>query len=316
MEKILLCRTDGIGDLLLVTPLIKEIKNVLKDSFVSVLASSGSKDVLLNNPDVDKIITYPSENLKEKIINSNYNSVYIIYPRFSIAFLMFISKIKKRIGTAYRWYSFLFNKKIKIHRKYNEMHEADYNLKLAEDIIGVKKAVRLFLYLNDTELNFAKNYLSKKGIKTDFFIVYPGGAGSAKNLTSDNYTEIIDRMQMLFPDKDILIASGKNEQDKITYIYEKLKNKKNVFTMTENLSIRELASIIKFSKIFISGSTGPMHIAAALNVKTISFFPEKGVSPVRWGPLGNISEIIIFNEKKINFDYIMSKLQTLFMRDK
>lgn len=316
MERILLCRTDGIGDLLLITPLIREIKSVLKDSFVSVLASLSSKDILLNNPDVDEIITYPSFNLKEKIVSLNFSRAYIIYPTFSIALLVLLSKIKHRAGTAYRWYSFLFNKKVKIHRKYNQIHEACYNLKIAEDIIGSKTANKLFLYLTDIELNFARDYLMKKGIKSDFFTVYPGGAGSAVNLSLEMYAQIIDKIRESFPDINILIASGKSKQDDVLYVYNKVKNKKYVFVMNENLSIRELASIINYSKIFISGSTGPMHIAAALNIKTLTFFPEKGVLPVRWGPLGNLSEIVIFKNDNINIDNVIYRLQILFARNK
>ena len=94
MEKILLCRTDGVGDLLLMTPLIKEIKSALKGSFIAVLASGNSKDILINNPDVDEIIEYPSNNLKEKIVSFNFDRAYVVYPRYSIAFLLFLSSIK------------------------------------------------------------------------------------------------------------------------------------------------------------------------------------------------------------------------------
>ncbi|MCX7699045.1 MAG: hypothetical protein N2114_06230, partial [Candidatus Goldbacteria bacterium] len=217
---------------------------------------------------------------------------------------------------AYRWYSFLFNRRVKIHRRYNQMHEADYNLKLAEDIIGVKKVERLFFYLTNEEMNSAKKYLKAKGLSPDYFIVYPGGAGSAKNLSLENYAFLIDIIKEKFSEIDILIASGKNEQNKVLCLYDKVKNKKNIFVMDENLTIRELAAVINNCKIFISGSTGPMHIAAALNVKTLTFFPEKGVSPVRWGPIGNISEIILFKNEKIDFDYFIDRLQILLKREK
>jgi ADP-heptose:LPS heptosyltransferase len=229
--------------------------------------------------------------------------------------LLFLSGIKNRTGTAYRWYSFLFNKKVKIHRKFNKMHEADYNLKLVEDIIGEKKAKKLYFYLTQEELNSAREYLNKKGIKTDFFIIYPGGSGSAANLSATYYIRLIDIIKEKFVNTGILIASGKNEQEKVLYIYNMIKNKDNVFVMNENLTIRELAAVINHSKVFISGSTGPMHIAAALNIKTLTFFPEKGVTPLRWGPVGNLSEIIIFNNDNIDFNIIIEKLNKLLMEN-
>ncbi len=63
--------------------------------------------------------------------------------------------------------------------------------------------------------------------------------------------------------------------------------------INEGKKLRE--SIINFSAIdvLISASTGPMHICAALKVKTLSLFcPLPGCSPKLWGPLGNQSEII------------------------
>ena len=54
------------------------------------------------------------------------------------------------------------------------------------------------------------------------------------------------------------------------------------------LNLRQFIAVISQSDLVVSGSTGPMHVAAALDVATVSLFdPRRGSSPVRWGPLGD-----------------------------
>ncbi len=321
MKKILISRTDAVGDLLLATPLIHEIKKRIKGCFLAVLASDYAKGVIENNPEVDEIIIYKKGStggLAAKLRGYGFDTAIILFPRFGVARLIKKAGIPERIGTAYRWYSFLFfNKRIKMHRKYSLMHEADYNLMQARDIIGEKKAEKLYLYLEKIEILEAKKYLGKKGIKPGFVIVYPGGRGQAENLSVMRYSEIIEKLAGMTKTK-ILIASGKGEQFKAREIYGCLKNRKNVAIMNEHLSIRQLASVIRHSKLFISASTGPMHIAAALGVRTISFFPFSGIKPTRWRPIGNMAEIIMPAEGSpmdaISADYVAQKAALLLRK--
>ena len=75
---------------------------------------------------------------------------------------------------------------------------------------------------------------------------------------------------------------------------EEIKNLRNIICINEGNDLRK--SIVNFSAldILISASTGPMHIAAALKVKTLSLFcPLTACSPILWGPKGNDSNIIL-----------------------
>jgi heptosyltransferase-2 len=63
-----------------------------------------------------------------------------------------------------------------------------------------------------------------------------------------------------------------------------------------NIGARLRNSMISIASLdcLISSSTGPMHIAAALGVKTISIFcPTTACSPQLWGPVGNTNKIIL-----------------------
>ncbi len=100
---------------------------------------------------------------------------------------------------------------------------------------------------------------------------------------------------------------------------EKMANKDKIAVLEEPFILREFAAVIEASCLVVSGSTGPMHLAAAMGVKTLSFFPPDEVAAMRakrWGPLGNISEIIkpaIVNKKP---QEAMDTIPTEFITDK
>jgi ADP-heptose:LPS heptosyltransferase len=65
--------------------------------------------------------------------------------------------------------------------------------------------------------------------------------------------------------------------------------------MDEKLPLRDFGALVSQSKVVISCSTGPMHLAAAQGIDTVSFFPPDAIpqiSALRWGPLGNRHIII------------------------
>ncbi len=315
MKKILIARTDRIGDLILTTPLINEIKKNIKDSFIAVLVSDYAKEILYNNPDVDLILTIEDKKIYEKIKKENFDIALIVYPRFRVALAIFLAGIKERIGTAYRWYSPLFfNKNIKIHRKNSNLHEADLNLLLAKDLIGEKKAEKVFYFSTEAERIRADEYIVKIGFKENFIIIFIGGRGSADNLSPEKYAELCQAINKE-TGKKILVSYGIFEDEKIKRFIKKIRVNADIHIIENPLPIRELAALIEQCDVFISGSTGPMHIAAALGKKTLSFFPEKGAVPSRWAPVGN--KAVILQQKKgekmddFSIEFIIEKLKTL-----
>lgn len=299
MKKILVSRTDGIGDLLLTTPLIKALKESRGNPYVSVLASRYASAALQNNPSVDEVIVYEKGNEKsiiKKLKLGNFDCAVAAYARPEIAWLLFAAGIKERYGTANRWYSpVLFNRRVNVSRKKSEKHEADYNLMLAYDICGEVAADREYMYLSEVELRQGREYRIKKGLPEKFVIVHPGSKGSAWNISEKKYAELIDELCKLNT-WGLLITGGPAERDKLSRIKSMVKNTGGCAGfMEEELDFRTFAGVIAASSCVISSSTGPMHMAAALGVNTLSFFPPDAVAAMasrRWKPLGNKSDII------------------------
>jgi ADP-heptose:LPS heptosyltransferase len=298
MKKVLVCRTDGIGDLLLTTPLIHELAAAGYETYV--LAGLYAGTLLENNPDVKGIIYYNKENIKfvqMSVKDRGFDLAICAYPRFEIARMLKKSGIKEIYGTSRRWYSPLFfNRRINISRKKSDKHEADYNLMLAP-FLGEKQAAGYYYFPAKEEKDRAARTAEKLGLKEKFVIVHPGSKGSAWNLSPEKYAEIAPLIA-LETGADVLITGAASEKEIMAKAGAGSVKDKRIKILDEKMDVREFAALIGMSSRVVSCSTGPMHIAAALKIKTLSFFPPKEIAHIsgtRWGALGNKSAIIELN---------------------
>ncbi|MCH7516255.1 MAG: glycosyltransferase family 9 protein [Bacteroidetes bacterium] len=138
-NNILIIRTDRIGDVILSLPLAALIKKHFPECKVSFLLKEYAKDLVGDHPYIDDVLILQESNGRIPIfknvnrLKSNFfDASIIVYPTFITALIVFLSRIMFRIGSGYRWYSFLFNKRIYEHRKYAEKHELEFNVNLLQ----------------------------------------------------------------------------------------------------------------------------------------------------------------------------------------
>jgi heptosyltransferase-2 len=326
MNKILISRTDGVGDLLLTTPLIHEVKAKYPEAKLTVLVSKYAGELLLNNPDVDGVIAYDKndpKSLLSKLRSEKFDAVIAAYPRPGLAWHFFMAGIPQRYGTASRWYSIFYNKPVWMSRKKSEKSEADYNIMSAGRLLDGARAIKEYYYITEEEKQKGLEYLRLKGLSPGFIIIHPGSRGSAWNLSEAAYAKLTN--ELLNNGYTVLLTGGSPEKCMLFRIKDYAVQVGKPVIMEEELSLREFAGVISHAAVLISGSTGPMHIAAALGVKTLSFFPPDiaaAMKPKRWAPLGNKQAIIQPDSKlpkvramdSIGTELILSKLKELMAK--
>ncbi len=298
-KNILVVRTDRIGDVVLTLPIANIIKKHFPDSRVSFLIREYTKSLCENNLFINEIITLDEADGKTKIfsnirkIKKKFDTAIVAYPTFRIALILFLAGIKTRIGSGYRWYSFLFNKKIYEHRKISEHHELEYNIRLLK-AIGVEEEVSpstvLFnLHSSPLSRQFVEKELSSRSVNVlnKLIIIHPGSGGSSIDLPPDQMKRLVYLMAQEL-DVEILITGSKTEKElcESLVVNEKTKNLSGLFDLPE------LIALIEKSDLMIANSTGPIHIAAALGKYVIGFYPKIiSCSDKRWGPYTNNKKI-------------------------
>ena len=295
--RLLITRIDRIGDVVLSTPIPREFKRKYPDSFIAVLVRDYTKDIYKNNPHVDEIIVYNKDEndfnfwqMVKRLRSYKFNYAFMLLPDERLNWLLFFSSIKNIIGVGHKLYQFLSFTKYINRRKYIPLrHEADYCLDMIRKI-GIKpQSISPEIYLSEDEqqkVTRIKKSLSKNS-KTIIGINSTSG-NSAPNLLPEEYKKVINKL-LEFDNIKVVFTDYNPPAE--------LLNINDVDYINVGKPLRE--SILNFAAIdiLISSSTGPMHIAAALNIKTISLFcPLTACSPKLWGPLGNTSEVILPQE--------------------
>lgn len=300
MTKILIVRTDGIGDVLLSMPVAGVIKQFDQDAEVWLLTRHYTKEIGEHYPDVTGVLTIDNENgsvlgyrnLVKMVRLHNFDYGVLIHPQFFLAAVLAAARIPMRIGTGYRWYSFLFTHKVYEHRKKNVKHEVDYNLNLLQPL-GIKSGSgRVTFSVPITIKEKIHELLIRQKISFDkpIIVLHPGSGGSAMEWSIKNYQSLAER---LVETRDaVIIVTGGNEE---TALLQKFQEgcRVPVTLLSGLLSLTELAALLQESSLVISNSTGPLHLAVAVGTQVIGLYPPiKLCSPVRWGPYGKDDSVI------------------------
>lgn len=301
-QNILIARTDRIGDVILTLPAAAVIKKHFPECRVSFLLREYTKDLAANNPYIDEVIVLKENKGKPAFFSNyrlikgkNFDTVLSVYPRIKLALIYLLAGIKTRAGSGYRWYSFLFNKKIYEHRKYGNKHELTHNINLLK-LIGIdetvtEESVEYGLSAGEDIKSKVKDALIKAGIDLSLpvIIFHPGSRGSAVDLPLVKMKELVKKTAAL-GNLNIILTGDSREFD----ICATFPAEKNIFNLCGKFNLAELIALAGFADILVANSTGPIHIAAALGKYVIGFYPKiKAQSPARWAPFTEKKKIFV-----------------------
>ncbi|MCK9279419.1 MAG: glycosyltransferase family 9 protein [Melioribacteraceae bacterium] len=295
-KRILLVRPDRIGDVVLSTPIPRELKKKFPNCFIAVLLHSYTKDIYLNNPHVDKIILIDKSNnlfdksFREKvreIKSCHFTHSLTLLPTERINYLLFFAGIPYRVGVGHKLYQYLTLTHFVSRKKYIPLrHEADYCMDSARKIGVETDDISTEIHLTKVEINNALELREKLLNGKKYLIgVHVTSGNSAPNWGPRKYAELISELKKN-EDYEVIVTDNK--------IPDEIKTIPEIQSPNIDIRLRESFVTFKALDVLISASTGPMHLAAALNVKTVSLFcPLTACSPKLWGPMGNESRILL-----------------------
>jgi heptosyltransferase-3 len=298
-ENVLIVRTDRIGDVVLTLPMVSALHAKFPGRRISMLLRSYTRELVEGFAGLDSILQYDDGKKPRKFFamltelrEYRFDLVFVVHPTFRLALAMLIAGIPIRAGTGYRWYSFLFNRRVFEHRRTAEKHEAEYNLSLLQAIgCDIRSIPSFALALSQAAKDAAAQEALRLGIGAGekLVILHPGSGGSARDWSAQNFGDLA---RTLKSDGCTVVVTGSAlERPLVEEVVRRSDG--SAAASAGRLSLKELAAFIGSARLFVSNSTGPLHIAAAVGTPVIAFYPPiQECSPRRWGPL---------TEKKIVF---------------
>ncbi|MDH3251660.1 MAG: glycosyltransferase family 9 protein [Ignavibacteria bacterium] len=292
IKRILVVRTDRLGDVVLSLPMLPALRHCFPDAYIAMLLRTYTGELVRGNPYVDRLIWYddrqgliPLREMRNVLRKERFDAVIVVYPTLRLAWLMFLAGIPIRVGTGYRYYSVLFNRRVYEHRKDARRHEVEYNLGLLSRIQCSPDAEPEF-YIDipeDTDRR-VREILSGVGIAPGepLAILHPGSGGSARDWSTRNFGVLAARLT----DDDhlrVVVTGSRDEADMVASVVEDSGGRAT--GLAGMFGLKELAALTRGAAIFIANSTGPLHIAAAVKAPVVGLYPQHtAMSHHRWGP--------------------------------
>lgn len=298
IRKILIIRNDGIGDLLNSTPAISLLRRNYEDAEITVLVQPLNAPILVGNPDVDRVLIFDRakkhRQLRDRfqfyrqLRREQYDLVVVMRTASWCNCVAFLSGARYRLGRYRKRFKSLLTHTWRAQYNKGEVHEVDRNFDLVGLICNGEGHRQLVLNLLDDEIAKTQQLLGDWNIAPNDFVVgiHPGGSSFDKRWPEENYAKVADTFAREYGAK-VLILRGPDELELERNIQRA--GQSNFVTYAPT-SVRELATLIKRCNFFVCNDSGPMHIAAALNVRTVGIFGP--TDHVVWRPLSPEATII------------------------
>ena len=274
-----LLKTAGIGDIVILSAIVNEIKNRYPHCKIVLFVGSNNYEIakIMNRGIIIEKISFLNLLKSIKLIR-NYKFDYFVdfdpWPRIN-AILSFFSKSKVKIGfkTNKQFRHYIYDL-IVVHS--NRIHEID----------NYRNLVRFFI----NDFKFFPEIKLDYSIKANFAVVhmYAGGINSQlKEMSESGYINLILKILPFFD--RIYLTGSKTDSNKIDKILKALNDKK-IISVAGKLDLIGVIKLIGAAKVVISVNTGIMHIASAIGTPLIALHGP--TNPQRWGPLSKNSIII------------------------
>jgi heptosyltransferase II len=288
MKHILILPLYGIGDVLMSTPAIRNLKEQLGCEITYLHMFRTTYDILQNSPHIKENIFFPflTSSKLEGIrfllqFRKRFDASINFYPsnRRDYNLAAFVAGSPLRIGHRYAMrdiaeLNFLKNRTV---QEDDSLHNVEENLRLLQ-FLGIEKSMTypLDFFATEEEDIFAELWLKQNTAETSTLVGLHPGASTFKNHARKKWPEasfaaLIENLSEELKNASFLLFGGPEEQEIRKAVLSAVRTSARVLSV-DSFSVRQSAALMKRCNIFISNDSGPMHMAAAARIPTVAIF--------------------------------------------
>ena len=301
-QHIIVACTEAPGDVLLALPVFQTLRAAFPQARLTALIHPSAKAMAQGHPAIDAIELVEKEEgifkLAGRLRKLNADTFITLFPRSRLVLAAWLAKIPTRIGPAERWHSLFQTHTVKVNRMVCDRPEVEYNFEMLGPLGISQFPKKIEFPINGVDKALALDFLKEKGIApgTPYVVVHPGSPKSVLNWKPERYAQMMSHLCQI-KGLRMVITGGAHEGELVSqvtaYLFSLPAEQKPV-VITGELGLKPLAAVLQGAICFLSGSTGLMHLAAAVATPTVSIFsPAPEATPVRWGPWGNEANVLI-----------------------
>lgn len=285
-ERILIFNVNWVGDVLFSTAVIRNVRRNFPHAYIACVIPSRCYPVLKDNPHLDEVIVFDEKDRHRGVLDKlkfirvlrskKFDTVYLLHRSFSRALICRMAGIKNRVGYRAKKRSFLLTKAIKAPDP-SSLHRIDYYMNVIEQA-GLRVEDRFTeFYFSAAEEKYAADFLEKEGVKEEELLIgiNPGGNWGPKRWPLDYWQELAEALSSGIGSR-VVITGAQADMHSALRIKDAMRAKPVIACGALNL--KQFAALCRRLDLFISGDTGPMHIANSVGTRVIALFGPTHIS--------------------------------------
>ncbi|MBI3615070.1 MAG: glycosyltransferase family 9 protein [Candidatus Omnitrophica bacterium] len=297
LPRILIVRTDRIGDVILSTPVIRALRAAFPDAYLGMMVRPANRELIEGNPDLDAVILFDKDGPQKsgrgtlrfagELRKHRFDTALILHSTNRVILLAWLAGIRRRIGYArrLRW---LLTDPVPYIKREGDRHELEYNLDLLRRIGVESKERTLSVPVRPEQEQKVGIFLEAHGISNgsgSLIAVHPGASCPSKRWPADRFAQVADGLAGRYQAR-IIVVTGPEEVQFGEQVVGRMAHP--ALRALGTLSLGEMGALLKRARCLVSNDSGPVHLACAVGTPVVSIFGRwgGGLSPTRWGPTG------------------------------
>jgi len=300
-RRILIVRTDRIGDVVLSTPVIRNLRVAFPDAYLGMMVRPEYQELVEGNPDLNVVFLYDKNGTEKswagtlrfarRLRQQRFDTALILHSTNRVILTAWLAGIRRRIGYARRL-PWLLTDPVPYVKQFGDRHELEYNLDLLRRIGVEPKSRELFVPTTPAQEQRVEKFLAGAGLSgAPLVILHPGASCPSKRWPAERFATAGDLLVQRTGAR-IIVISGADGAEQGREVIGRMRSP--AVAALGTFSLGELVCLLRKARCLISNDSGPVHLGSAAGTPVVSVFGRwgGGLSPVRWGPTGSRSMAI------------------------
>jgi heptosyltransferase-2 len=289
-------------------PAMREIRRLFPDAHISLLVRPWVQDIYASVEFVDEILSYDKQGIHRgwkgflrliaDLRNRRFDMAILLQNAFEAALIALCARIPRRIGYARDARSLLLTDACEINPAVRRAHQAYYYLGILSGL-GLPAPnprecsdhpLNMHIGIREEDQRAAREMLASGGIREGETVVgiNPGAYyGEAKRWLPERYAGVADVLAAQYK-AQILLFGSSSDLPVVKEVAARMKH--SPLTLAGRTTLGQLAALIKNCRLLITNDSGPMHLAAALDVPQLALFGS--TSEAATGPLSPSASVV------------------------
>jgi heptosyltransferase-2 len=303
LKRVVVRIPNWVGDAVMAVPALRQLRQLLPQSHITVVARPGPADILIDADFIDDVLVNDRRGLASAWTQArewrrrSFDLALLFQNAFEAAAIAFLAGVSNRIGYQTERRGFLLTHSLPLPIWKDERHESFYYLNIVAElerlISGEARPEitepRFDLHVSDDRKQEALHSLQDQGARMNapLAVLCPGSINSrAKRWPAERYAELADRLAQ--SGATVALIGSPGELDVSKEVCQHARHRP--IMLTGKTTVAEATAVISLADVLITNDTGPAHIGAALHTPTLVIFGP--TNPLTTYPYSASAEVI------------------------